>query len=59
MQGNVLTEAFSLERPGPANPKWGPGESEKSCGHANSLTLSGLPEPTVKENKNDEEYQDE
>src|SRR5580700_9018158 len=59
MWGNVLTGAFFRLKPGQANPKWGSGKSEKACGHANSLTLSGLPEQIVKENKNDEKYQDE
>jgi len=43
MWGNVLTEAFSLKGLAEQNPKWGSGKSEKACGHANSLTLSGLP----------------
>jgi hypothetical protein len=58
MWGNVLTGAFQFKA-WPCEPKWGSGKSEKACGHANSLTLSGLPEQVVKENKNDEEYQDE
>jgi hypothetical protein len=59
MWGNVLTEAFSLKGLAEQTQNGGSGKSEKACGHANSLILSGLPEQTVKENKNDEKYQDD
>jgi hypothetical protein len=56
MWGNVLTGALSLEGLAEQTRNGGPDKSEKACGHANSLTLSGLPEQIVRENKNDEQY---
>jgi hypothetical protein len=59
MWGNVLTEAFSLKGLAEQTRNGGQARGRKACGHANSLTLSGFPEQTVKEKNNDEEYQDE